>query len=103
MLASAAPTDGNPLILNRVTVRLRIDPDKQRIDVEQGEIGNMELGIALSGSLDYSAGEPRLDGGRRRHPHVGCGDETDVAGLRRAQGARLGREHMLSAARSSGW
>ena len=39
---------------------MRIDPDKQRIDVEQGEIGNMDLGLAISGSLDYSSGEPRL-------------------------------------------
>jgi uncharacterized protein YhdP len=39
---------------------LRIDPDKQRIDVEQGDIGNSDLGLAISGGLDYSSGEPRL-------------------------------------------
>ena len=35
-------------------------PNKQRIDVEQGEFGNMELGVAISGNLDYSDGDPRL-------------------------------------------
>ena len=47
-------------MLNRIQVGLRIDPDKQRIDVEQGEIGNADLGLAISGGLDYSSGEPRL-------------------------------------------
>jgi hypothetical protein len=60
VLASAAQPDANPLILNRVNVKLRIDPARQRVDVEQGELGNMELGVALSGGLDYSAGEPRV-------------------------------------------
>ena len=59
VLASAA-RDPDAVILNRILVRLRIDPDKQRIDVEQGEIGNTELGLAISGGLDYSSGEPRL-------------------------------------------
>ena len=60
VLASATPVDVKPLILNRFLLRLRIDPNKQRIDVEQGEFGNMEVGIALSGNLDYSGGDPRL-------------------------------------------
>ena len=47
-------------MLNRILVGLRIDPDKQRIDVEQGEIGNTDVGLAISGGLDYSSGEPRL-------------------------------------------
>jgi hypothetical protein len=58
LLASSA-RDPDALVLNRVQVALRIDPDKQRIDVEQGEVGNMDLGLAISGSLDYS-GEARL-------------------------------------------
>lgn len=59
VLAKASP-DPDSVILNRVQVRLRIDPDRQRIDVEQGEIGNTDLGLAISGGLDYSSGEPRL-------------------------------------------
>ena len=56
----SASRDSDTLVLNRIQVGLRIDPDKQRIDVEQGEIGNMDLGLAISGGLDYSSGEPRL-------------------------------------------
>ena len=62
VLASAAPVDANPLILNRILLRLRVDPNKQRIDIEPngGELGNMDLGVALSGSLDLSGDDPRL-------------------------------------------
>jgi len=62
VLASAAPVDTNPLILNRILMRLRVDPSKQRIDIEPngGEIGNMDLGLAVSGSLDFSGDDPRL-------------------------------------------
>ena len=52
--------DPNPLILNRFLLRLRVDSEKQRIDVEQGDIGNMEVGLAVSGNLDYSTADPRL-------------------------------------------
>ncbi len=51
--------DPDTLVLNRFLMRLRIDPDKQRIDIEQGEVGNSELALAISASLDY-ADEPRL-------------------------------------------
>jgi hypothetical protein len=60
VLASTAPADPNPLILNRFQVRLRIDTEKQRVDVLQGDIGNMEVGLAISGNVDYSSGDPRL-------------------------------------------
>jgi hypothetical protein len=60
VLASAAVADPNPLILNRFLLRLRVDSEKQRIDVLQGDIGNMEVGLAVSGNLDYSTSDPRL-------------------------------------------
>ena len=63
VLASASPADANPLILNRFLLRLLVDPGKQRIDVEQGEFGNMDLGVALRGTIDYSDGDPRVDFG----------------------------------------
>ena len=59
MVLASSARDPDALVLNRIQLGLRIDPDKQRIDVEQGEIGNMDLGLAISGSLDYS-GEARL-------------------------------------------
>src|SRR5207245_2715891 len=37
-----------------------IAPDKQRIDVLQGDIGNMDVGVAISGNLDFSTPDPRL-------------------------------------------
>jgi len=59
MLASA-PADPNALVLNRVLLKLRINPNKQRIDLEPSELGNTDLGLALSGSLDFSSEDPRL-------------------------------------------
>jgi hypothetical protein len=60
VLASAALADPNPLILNRFQLRLKLDTQKQRIDIVQGDIGNMEVGLAISGNLDYSTSDPRL-------------------------------------------
>jgi hypothetical protein len=57
---AAAPVDPNALILNRVLLRLRIDTNKQRVDLEPSEIGNTDLGVALTGSLDFSGDDPRL-------------------------------------------
>lgn len=62
------PSPGEePLVLKRVVVRGSIDPERQRVSVEQGDIGTRELGskddkdvrIAVSGRYDYGA-EPRL-------------------------------------------
>ena len=53
VLASAAPADPSPLVLNRFLLRMRVDPDKQRIDLEQGEFGNMRPGRR-------ALGQPRL-------------------------------------------
>jgi hypothetical protein len=57
---ASAPVDPNALILNRVQLQLRIDPTKQRIDLEPSEVGNTNLGVALTGSLDFSGDDPRL-------------------------------------------
>jgi Protein of unknown function len=48
-----------PLIFNRIAIGLRFDTDKRRVLLTQADIGNGEIGIAGTGSLDYSA-EPRL-------------------------------------------
>jgi uncharacterized protein DUF3971 len=60
---ASAPVDPNALILNRVQLQLRIDPTKQRIDLEPSEVGNTDLGVALTGSLDFSGDDPRLTAG----------------------------------------
>ena len=52
-------SDQPPLIFNRIAVGLRFDTDKRRVVLTQADISNGEIGIAGTGSIDYSA-EPRL-------------------------------------------
>ena len=51
-------------------------PAARRVDIEQGEIGNADLGVALSGSIDYSSDDPRLAVGI-------AGTRMSVAALKR--------------------
>ena len=48
-----------PLIFNRVAVGMRFDTDKHRVLLTQADFSNGEIGVAGTGSVDYSA-EPRL-------------------------------------------
>ena len=66
-------------------------PTKQRIDLEPSELGNADLGLALTGSLDFSSDDPRLALGIASTP-------MSVAAMKRLwpvvtapEGARLGR------------
>ena len=62
MLASSgAQTD--PLILNRIAFSGRYDPAKRRFVVDDGDIGNADLGVAMSGSADFSGADLRLAAG----------------------------------------
>jgi hypothetical protein len=56
-----AGNDGSepPLIFNRIAIGLRFDTDKKRVLLTQADISNGEIGVAATGSVDYS-GEPRL-------------------------------------------
>jgi hypothetical protein len=60
VVLAADATDPAPLVLDRVLLRLRLDTEKQRLEIEQGEFGNVDLGLLASGHLDYAGGEPRL-------------------------------------------
>jgi hypothetical protein len=51
--------DEPPLIFNRIAIGVRFDTDKRRVLLTQADISNGEIGIAGTGSVDYS-GEPRL-------------------------------------------
>ena len=57
-----APTSLNedPLVLNRILVRSRIDPVAQRLNIDQVEVGGKGVSVAMSGNLDYSGPDPRL-------------------------------------------
>jgi hypothetical protein len=57
---ASAPVDPHALVLNRVLLQLRINPAKQRIDLDPSEVGNTDLGVALTGSLDFSGDDPRV-------------------------------------------
>ena len=46
---------GDPLVLNRVAVSGRYDATKRRLVVDEGDIGNTDVGVALSGNLDFPA------------------------------------------------
>ncbi|HEY1745969.1 MAG TPA: DUF3971 domain-containing protein [Xanthobacteraceae bacterium] len=52
-----------PLVLNRIAVSGRYDAAKERLVVEEGDMGNTNVGVAWSGTLDWSSGVPRLAAG----------------------------------------
>jgi hypothetical protein len=52
-----------PLVLNRIAVSGRYDAARERLVVEEGDMGNTNVGVAWSGTLDWAAGAPRLTAG----------------------------------------
>ncbi|WP_298252273.1 DUF3971 domain-containing protein [Bradyrhizobium sp.] len=48
-----------PVIFNRVSIGVRFDPDKKRVTLTQADFSNGEIGVAGTGSIDYSD-EPRM-------------------------------------------
>jgi AsmA-like C-terminal region/Protein of unknown function len=63
ILLAASGAAGDPLILNRIALSGQFDPAKKRIVVDGGDFGNSDLGLAMSGTGDYSSGELRLAAG----------------------------------------
>jgi len=65
ILGAAGSGDEEGTALNRIAVRARIDPVRKRIDLDQGDFSRIDtrplrnVGIAVTGSLDYS-GAPHL-------------------------------------------
>jgi hypothetical protein len=58
VLTASTPADSSALVLNRLLLRLRIDPSTRRVDIEQGEIGNSDIGLALSGGIVCAGDDP---------------------------------------------
>ena len=50
---------GQPLIFNRIAIGMRFDTDRKRVVLTQADISNGEIGVAGTGSVDYS-GDARL-------------------------------------------
>jgi hypothetical protein len=48
-----------PLIFNRISIGVRFDTEGKRVLLTQADLSNGEIGVAGTGSVDYS-GEPRL-------------------------------------------
>lgn len=66
ILAGAGALDPEGFAINRVTMHGRIDTRHRRIDLEKGDLSRVDtrplynIGIALTGSLDYSGTVPHL-------------------------------------------
>ena len=58
----------NAVLFNRIAIRIRMDTDNRRVVLTQCDISNGEIGIAGSGSLDYSGAEARLTLGMAATP-----------------------------------
>lgn len=52
--------DENPLIMNRIAIRVLFDSEHRRMVMTQCDISNGEVGIAGSGAIDYSMPDARL-------------------------------------------
>ncbi len=66
LLAPPPGSDEETLALNRANLKLRIDPDKRRIELEQADLRRSDarpqhnIGVAVNGSLDFSGADTRL-------------------------------------------
>src|SRR4051812_1300735 len=59
IVLAAIDPEQPPLIFNRIAIAVRFDIEKRRVLLTQADISNGEIGVAGTGSIDYSA-EPRL-------------------------------------------
>jgi hypothetical protein len=66
IIAPGATADDEGIAINRVAIRARIDTNRKRIELDQGDFSRIDtrpshnIGIALTGSLDYSGAEPHI-------------------------------------------
>ena len=54
---------GEPLILNHIAVSGRYDADRRRFVIDEGDLGNTDVGLAMSGNVDFSGADLRLTAG----------------------------------------
>lgn len=66
ILGSSASSEDEGIALNRIAVRVKIDTNRKRIDLEQGDISRIDtrpshnIGVAVTGRLDYGGKEPHI-------------------------------------------
>src|SRR6478736_7527604 len=64
IIAPGASSDDEGIAINRLAVRARIDTNRKRFELEQGDLSRVDtrpshnIGIAVTGSLDFSGAEP---------------------------------------------
>jgi hypothetical protein len=63
VVLNAVGGTSEPLVLNRIAVSGRYDGTKQRFAIEEGDIGNTSVGVAMSGNVDFSGGNVRVAAG----------------------------------------
>jgi len=63
VVLSSPAAPGEPLVLNRIGMTGRFDPLGKRLTINHGDVGNGDLGVAVSGNADYSNGNLRLTTG----------------------------------------
>ena len=56
VLTSPGAATDPPLVLNRIVMSGRYDAGKQRFVLEEGDIGNTNVGVAMSGNMDFAGG-----------------------------------------------
>ena len=66
IIAPGASGDDEGIAINRMAVRARVDTTRKRLDLEQGDFSRVDtrpshnIGIAVTGRLDYSGAEPHV-------------------------------------------
>jgi hypothetical protein len=60
VLASPMMAESSAVTLNRILLRLRLDAGNRRLDIEQAELTGSDIGVALSGGIDFSGDDPRV-------------------------------------------
>jgi hypothetical protein len=63
VVLKGAEDASEPLVLNRIAVSGHYDAAKERVVVDEGDIGNSGVGIAMSGNMDFSSGKAHLAAG----------------------------------------
>ena len=63
VVLTAAGAPNEPVVLNRIAVSGRYDATKRRFVVDEGDFGNANVGVALSGAMDFSSSDLRLRAG----------------------------------------
>ena len=60
VLAPFDARNGEEVLLNRIAIRGKFDPQKQRVDLDQGDVAGKGVSFAVSGAFDYSQPDPRV-------------------------------------------